>query len=160
MKQWLVELSLTITTILHNKSHNNRMHHHQKQYTHQNNNHHCRDQLTWHMEDPLDKILKQYESLPHIMWKNKYKNSSREERDMYNHNDTWNSSEQGHTLNNTPNNCTNSWIIEETPPNGHVDKTDDNINMQTCYGWKSRKLDRLMLCKALLVYLCYIAWVV
>ena len=64
-----------------------------------------RDQLTQHTEDPLDKILKQYESLsPHNMPKN-YKDRRREETDINNHNDTQIRIAQGHTKNKTPNNC-------------------------------------------------------
>ena len=62
---------------------------------------------------------------------------------MNNHNDTKTSSAQGHTINITSNNHEQKRIIEETPTNGHIDKLDESINIQTHYGRMSRKLDRL-----------------
>ena len=47
-----------------------------------------RDQLTQHTEDPLDKILKQYESLSLHNVQNDDKDRRREEADVNNHNDT------------------------------------------------------------------------
>ena len=52
-------------------------------------------------------------------------------------------SAQEHTINNTPNNQEHTGIIDKTPTNGYTDKTDENINTQTCYGRISRKLYRL-----------------
>ena len=101
-----------------------------------------RDQLTQHAEDPLDKILKQYESLsPHNV-QNNDKDTRREETGVNNHNDTWISIAQGHTINNTPNNHEHTSITEKAPRNGHIDKADENINIWTCCGRISRKPDR------------------
>ena len=56
-----------------------------------------RDQCPQHMEDPLDKILKQYESLsPHNV-QNNDKDRRREETNINNYNDTQTSIAQGHT---------------------------------------------------------------
>ena len=62
---------------------------------------------------------------------------------MNNHSDTQTSSTHGYTINNTSNNQEHTGIIEKTPTNGHIDKTDENINTWTPYGRISRKLDRL-----------------
>ena len=47
-----------------------------------------RDQLSWHMEDPWDKILKQYESLSPQNEPNNAKDRRREKTDVSSHNDT------------------------------------------------------------------------
>ena len=62
---------------------------------------------------------------------------------MNNSNDIQTNSAQGHTINNTLNNHKHTRIIKKTPTNGHMDKTNENINTQTCYGRISRKPDRL-----------------
>ena len=62
---------------------------------------------------------------------------------MNNQSDMPTSSTQGHTKNNTPNNQEHKGIIEKTPTNAQIDKTDENINTQTHYGRISRKPDRL-----------------
>ena len=93
-----------------------------------------RSQLTWHIEDPLDKILKQYEMPFPYNVPNNAKNGRREETYVNNHSDTQTSITQGHTISNVPNNEEHTGIIKQTPINGtsgHIDKTDDNINTQT-----------------------------
>ena len=104
-----------------------------------------RDQLNWHAGDPLDKILKQTESLfPHNV-QNNDEERRREETDMNNNSDTRTSSAQGHTLNNTQNNHKHKRVIKRASKNGHIDKSDENSNTQTCYGRVSRKPDGLTL---------------
>ena len=56
-----------------------------------------RDQLTQHMEDPLDKILKQHEPLSPCNVQNNDKDRRKEEIDVNNHNDTWTSIAQRKT---------------------------------------------------------------
>ena len=53
-----------------------------------------------------------------------------------------NQQSQEHTINNTPNNCEHTRVLEKTPTNGHIDKTDENINTWTCYDRISRKPER------------------
>ena len=55
---------------------------------------HLRDHFTQHKEDPLDKLLKQYETFSPYWVPNNEKNRRREEIDMNNHNDTQTSSTQ------------------------------------------------------------------
>ena len=101
-----------------------------------------RDQLTWHMEDHLDKILKQYESLCTNNVQNIDKDRRRrEETDVKNHNDTLTSIVQRHTINNTPIIVN----IQESSRNHQqigIEIRDENMNTQTHYGRISRKLDR------------------
>ena len=55
------------------------------------------------------------------------------------------SNTEWHTLSNVPNNGEHTGIIVKTPiigRNGHIDKTDENINTQTWYGRIIRKPDR------------------
>ena len=65
---------------------------------------------------------------------------------MKNYSDMQTNNTQGHTISNVPNNHEHTGIIEQTPKsgtNGHIDKTDENINTRTQYDRISRKLDRL-----------------
>ena len=107
--------------------------------------HYLRDQLTWHTEDPVDKIFKQYETLAPYTVPN-YAKNRREETYMNNHSDMQTSNTQGHNISNVQNNWDHTGIIEQTLINGtnvHIDKTDKNINTQTLYGRISMKVDRL-----------------
>ena len=104
-----------------------------------------RDQHTHHAEDPLDKILKQYESLSQYNVPKNAKNRRREETYMNNHSDTQTSNTQGHTISNILSDWEHAGIIEKTAINGtsgHIGKTDENINTGTQCGRMSRKLDR------------------
>ena len=61
---------------------------------------------------------------------NNDKDRRRELTDMNNQNDTQTSIAQGHTINNTPNSHEDTRIIGKASTNGHIDKTDENINIQ------------------------------
>ena len=75
-------------------------------------------------------MLNYYESFfPHNV-QNNDNDRRKEKTDMNNHNDKRTSTAQGHTINNTPNNCKHTRIIEKTSTNGHIDKTNENINTQ------------------------------
>ena len=105
-----------------------------------------RDKLTWHKEDPLDKILKQYKTLSPYNVPNNAKNRRKEETYMNNHSDTQTCNTQGCNISNVPFNWEHTGIINQAPTygtNGHIEKTAENINTQTQYGRISRKLDRL-----------------
>ena len=62
---------------------------------------------------------------------------------MNNHSDMQTSHTQGHAISNIPNNQEHTGIIEKTPTNGCIDKTDENINTRTQHGRISIKTDRL-----------------
>ena len=59
---------------------------------------------------------------------NNDKKRRKEETDMNNHSDTQTSNTQGHTIGNIPKNQEHTGITEKTPTNGHIDKSDENIN--------------------------------
>ena len=69
-------------------------------------------------------------------------NRRREETHRNYNSDMQNSNTQGHMINNVPNSQEQTGNIKQTTINGNIDKPDESINTQICYGRLSRKLDR------------------